>query len=69
MLMRHLSTMVPNMILLVMMVLLTVMLLVIVILVFLSHIHVHVALMSSPVHHHVLSLLVTLIVQSICIVV
>ena len=61
--------MVPDVILLVMMVLLAVMLLVIVILVFLAHVHVHVALMSSPIHHHVLSLLVTLIVQSICIMI
>ena len=62
MLVSHLSTMVPDMILLVMMILLAVMLLVIVVLVFLAHVHVHVALMSSTIHHHVLSLLVTLVV-------
>ena len=61
--------MVPNVILLVMVVLLPVlpvMLLMIMVLIFLAHIHVHIALMSTPIHHHVLlSLLVALIVESI----
>ena len=65
MLVAHLPIMVPTVILLVLMVmvLLTMMLLMVLVRIFVAHIHLHVTLVPPSIHHHMLSLLVTLVVQ------
>ena len=66
MLVTHLSAVAPSVVLLMMVALLAMMLLLVVlILEFMVHIHLHVALVSASVHHHVLPWLVILIIHTI----
>lgn len=69
MLMAHDPTMASNVVLLVMLILLSMMLLVVLMLVFMAHVHLHIPLVPSPVHHHLLSLRMPLIVHAVRIVV
>jgi len=68
MLMAHASAVTTQMVLLMVVMLLPVMLLVVLMLVFVIHIHLHVTLMSSPVHHHLLRLRMPLTVNAVWIV-
>ncbi len=63
------ACMTANVVLLMMMILLPVVLLVRLVLVFMGHVHLHIPLMPlAPIHHHMLSLLVTLIEHSVRVV-
>ncbi len=60
------TCMATDMVLLMMVILLSVMLLVRLMLVLLSHVHLHVPLLTrSPIHHDMLALLVTLIIHAV----
>ena len=69
MLMTHAAIVGTDMVLLMMLTLLSMMLLVILMLIFMAHVHLHISLVSSPIHHHLLSLLMTLVVHVIRVVV
>ena len=62
--MAHSSTVTANMVLMMLLILLTMMLLMILLLILVAHVHLHVALMPGPIHHHMLSLLMPLIVHA-----
>ena len=65
MLVTHLSAVAPSVVLLMVVALLPMMLLVVLILELMVHVHLHVALVSSSIHHHVLPGLVILIIHTI----
>ena len=65
MLMTHTPSMTTDMVLLVMLILLPMVLLVILMLVFVAQVHLHITLVPSSVHHHLLRLLVSRVIHII----
>ena len=63
--MAHTPSMTTDMVLLVMLVLLSMVLLVILMLVFVAHVHLHITLVPSSVHHYLLGLLMSRIIHII----